>query len=247
MAKTGGAVSSGLSPRLNRVLVASGPSKTGSKTLHQLLRHFKRRDGSHVGLNYTNLFRFHGPKKNQHDNSQQKGRRPLFFLFFPSLTSFSNLLGRARALVVKCTLSFCLIFCFVTTVRSENAQEGLINAYLEAAFPMGQEKLRKFSNENPFGYGLVCSSTSVQKCRDLLEFFRQSVVSNPSMMLEQRDSGRVEFIIADQDKMLEHSTRLSKKFAGGIIDREDKDCQLYLNVNDARIDQATVLISLESL
>lgn len=139
-----------------------------------------------------------------------------------------------------------MLVLFVTPVRSEVDLTKLTDAYIEAAFPTGDGRLRKFKNSSQIEYSIDCVSESKQKCTDSRAYLQTAIFENPNMRIMEGKAGSVRFAFASKNIATRLRANRTDLFPTGIVDVEDVDCQLYMNLRKDHIVAAIVVVSRES-
>jgi hypothetical protein len=139
-----------------------------------------------------------------------------------------------------------MLVLFAAPARPEVDLTKWTEAYLEAAFPTGSDRLRKYMSANEIDYGIDCLWKDNKNCNDGRVYLETAIVRNRNMQVYERKAGRLRFVFASKSNLTHFGADISKLFAGGIIDAQDADCQLYMSLHDDRIVVAVVVVSLDA-
>ncbi len=143
-------------------------------------------------------------------------------------------------------LSILMLMLFVAPVRSEANLTKLTDAYIDAAFPTGNGRLRKFKNSSQLNYGLDCLLADKKKCADGRTYLQAVIFGNPNMEIKEREPAKLRFAFASKSNLTRFGADIKRLFSGGIVDEEDADCHLYMTLHADQIVAAVVLVSLDA-
>lgn len=143
-------------------------------------------------------------------------------------------------------LSILILVLCVASVRSEVNLTKLTEAYIEAAFPTDDGRLRKFKNSSRIRYSIDCFSGYEQKCALSRVYLQAAMFENPNMRLEEGGAGDVRFALAGKNMLTRLKADMTVLFSGGIVDVEDLDCQLYMSLRGDHIVAAVIVVSHDS-
>ncbi|MEQ1523572.1 MAG: hypothetical protein ABL936_20085 [Aestuariivirga sp.] len=122
----------------------------------------------------------------------------------------------------------------------------MTEAYIEAAFPTDNGRLRKFKNSSRIRYSIDCFSGNEQKCARSRVYLQAAMFENPNMRLEEGGAGDVRFALAGKNMLTRLKADMTVLFSGGIVDVEDLDCQLYMSLRGDHIVAAVIVVSHDS-
>jgi hypothetical protein len=143
-------------------------------------------------------------------------------------------------------LSIFVLVLFVAPARPEVDLTKWTEAYLEAAFPAGNGRLRKYLSANEIDYGIDCPLADKSKCADGRTYLQASIFGSPSMRVYERKAGRLRFVFENKSNLTRLGAEIKELFSGGIVDDKDADCHLYMSLHEDRIVAAVVVVSLDA-
>lgn len=133
-----------------------------------------------------------------------------------------------------------------TAAHAEVDYDGITKAYIEAAFPPGVERLRKFEQSKEIEYVFTCPHGSRQKCIEASRYFRSTIFESNRMRLEQKKFGRLNFEFAEEQNLTNIKNKFLHDTPYQVIDADDLECQLYLRLDNDKIASANLVISLSA-
>jgi hypothetical protein len=122
--------------------------------------------------------------------------------------------------------------------------------YLRLALGNSNGVVRKFSKNGPLSVFRACTSLQRDKCDKAILDKRTSTsflaINRHGYKISPKNPDIV-FLFADIAGAIQIRRQLSTSYAGGFIDSDDVECQLYYSIRQNIIEKLHIVVSLDSL
>lgn len=145
------------------------------------------------------------------------------------------------------------VFCFLTiggfaedSLNASKKFDELTKAYLNSAFGSGNNTLVKFDTNGPIKFRMFCNPQDREKCSLANKYVSDSIGQSATSQMTYNKDGPLEIVFSGFMFLPGYQIIYTNQdFAGQFSEADDKDCQLYyeLDVSRSLIKRASIIVS----